>query len=95
MQFLKDNLMYIGVVLLLAAGFWVYMTYFAGSSGAILSSDAASSPLSQDVLATLSNLNTIKLDNSIFSDPVFNSLTDYGVVIPPETAGRRNPFAPL
>jgi hypothetical protein len=94
MDFLKKNRMYIGIVLLLAAGFWVYMTYFTGSSGELLTSNA-SSPLSQDVLLTLSNLNTLKLDDSIFSDPVFTSLSDYSVAIPPEAAGRRNPFAPF
>jgi hypothetical protein len=94
MDFLKKNRMYIGIVLLLAAGFWVYMTYFTGSSGELLTSNT-SSPLSQDVLLTLSNLNTLKLDDSIFSDPVFTSLSDYSVAIPPEAAGRRNPFAPF
>ena len=29
------------------------------------------------------------------TDPVFASLTDFGVTIPPQNAGRRNPFAPV
>ncbi|TSC69160.1 MAG: hypothetical protein G01um101456_304 [Parcubacteria group bacterium Gr01-1014_56] len=96
MQFIKDNKMYIGLILLSLAGLWFYMTYFSGPpSSPTLSSDQTVSPLSQDVLVTLSNLHTIKLDNSIFTDPLFTSLTDYSVAIPPQNAGRRNPFAPL
>lgn len=95
MEFLKHNRTYIGIVLFLAAGFWVYMTYFTGGSSKDLLVESSASPLSQDVLITLSNINTIKLDASIFSDPVFTSLSDYSVAIPPEVAGRRNPFAPF
>lgn len=96
MQFLKDNKMYVGLIILALAGAWAYFTFFSGGGGgsAVLTTDT-SSPLSQDVLSTLSNLHTIKLDSTIFSDPVFTSLTDYGVAIPPEAAGRHNPFAPL
>jgi hypothetical protein len=46
-------------------------------------------------LVTLSNLRTIELDESIFQEPIFMSLSDFGVVIPPEAIGRRNPFAPI
>ncbi len=95
MEFIKNNKVYIGVVLLLVAGFWVYMTYFSGSSSGPALKTEQDSPLSQDVLVTLSNLNTIKLDPSIFEDPVFLALSDYSVAIPPEVAGRKNPFAPF
>lgn len=96
MQFIKDNKMYIGLIFLALLGLWFYMTYFsAAPSSPTLSSDQTKSPLSEDVLVTLSNLHTIKLDNSIFTDPLFVSLTDYSVAIPPQNAGRRNPFAPL
>jgi hypothetical protein len=96
MQFLKDNKLYIGLVIVAVLGWWLYMTYFAGSaSDASLLTTPQESPLSQDVLTTLSNLTVIRLDPSIFSDPVFTSLTDYGVQIPAENVGRRNPFAPL
>jgi hypothetical protein len=95
MGFFKENKKYIGIVALIVLGIWAYMTYFGGEGSATLSSGAQVSPLSQDILATLSNLHTIKLDSTIFSDPLFTSLTDYGVEIPPQNAGRPNPFAPL
>lgn len=63
-------------------------------SGPILVVEQAS-PLSGDLLAVLGSLNTIVLDESIFDDPVFESLTDFGVTIPSQATGRRNPFAPF
>lgn len=78
------------------AGLYVYMVYFAGpSTSATITQSDSSVALSQNLLVTLQNLRTIKLDNSIFSDPTYQSLTDFGVVIPRQEPGRRNPFAPL
>lgn len=85
----------VGGVLLLA-GLYVYVSYFSGpSTTATLTQSDSSVALSQNLLVTLQNLHTIKLDNSIFSDPAYQSLTDFGVVIPRQEPGRRNPFAPL
>ncbi len=95
MQFLKNNKMYIFGILFAVVGLWAYMTYFAGSGSDATLSSGATSPLSPDVLVVLSSLHTIKLDAAIFTDPLFLSLSDYGVAIPPQSAGRRNPFAPL
>ena len=95
MQFLKDNKTYIILVLLAVVGIWFYMAYFSKPSSSPTLSEQTLSPLSQDILTTLASLNTIKLDNTIFTDPLFTSLTDYGVPISPQNAGRRNPFAPI
>ena len=96
MDFLKQNkMMVLGVIALLIAGY-VYFAYFSGGSPpATLSSTDANVALSQNLLVTLQNLHTIKLDDSIFSDPAFQSLTDFGVTIPPENIGKRNPFLSL
>ena len=80
---------------MLLAGVYVYSAYFTSPSSTALTTSDSSEALSQQLLVTLQNLHTIKLDNSIFSDPAFQSLTDFGVVIPPEAVGRRNPFVPL
>jgi hypothetical protein len=95
MNFLKQNKMAIGgVVVVLLLGY-IYLAYFSGSSvPALTSTDTANTALSQNLLLTLQNLQTIKLDNSIFSDPEFLSLTDFGVTIPPQTVGNSDPFLP-
>lgn len=73
---------------------YVYFTYFSGSTAPLTASSVDQS-VSGDLLVTLNSLHTIKLDNSIFGDPVFASLSDFGVSIPAQDAGRRNPFAPI
>ncbi|MDP3661441.1 MAG: hypothetical protein Q8R17_01120 [bacterium] len=56
---------------------------------------SADAVVGQDLLAALALLKTIQLDTSVFADPIFKSLSDWGKAIPPQPVGRRNPFAPL
>lgn len=96
MDFLKQNKTIIGGVVVIVLAIVVYFMYFAGgSSSATLTSSDANSVISQNLLVTLQNLHTIKLDDSIFTNPIFVSLTDFGVTIPPENVGRTDPFMPL
>ncbi len=48
-----------------------------------------------DLLKTLGKLKKLRLNDSIFSDPVWQSLRDFGRTLSPEPKGRANPFAPL
>ncbi len=82
----------VGAVVLLAL---VYYMWNSAGGSALLTTTEENSPLSQEILTTLEQLHTIKLNSAVFSDPVFASLTDFGVTIPPQNAGRRNPFAPV
>lgn len=91
---LKKNIVVIGV-LVAAAAVLFYFFSSGGSSATVTSVTQEESPVSHEILATLGNLRTIKLDNSLFQDPLFLSLSDFGVSIPPAAAGRRNPFAPV
>lgn len=95
-QFLKDNKMLALGSLVVILGALVYFMFFAGPSEnvAVVTQDDSSN-VSRELVITLSNLNTIRLDASIFEDPVFISLSDFGVQIPLQNVGRRNPFAPF
>ncbi len=94
MNILKNKMVTsgVGVAVVLAL---VYYVWNSAGSSALLTTTEENSPLSQEILATLEQLHTIKLNAAVFSDPVFASLTDFGVTIPPQNAGRRNPFAPV
>jgi hypothetical protein len=96
MNILKNKLVMGGsaAILVLALGYYFWNT---AGQGPLLSGgeESGTSPLSQEILTTLSQLHTITLDPKLFSDPSFVSLTDFGVTIPPQNAGRRNPFAPV
>lgn len=58
------------------------------------------SPTSGDVLGAeivkaINQISTLKLDRSIFSDPIFKTLIDRSELLNPEPVGRVNPFAPI
>jgi hypothetical protein len=95
MDFLKQNKTTIGLGVLVVVALLVYFTYFSGSSSPTVTESDANSGASAQLLIMLNNLHTIKLDNSLFEDPAFKSLTNFGVTIPPQAVGRRNPFLPL
>lgn len=48
-----------------------------------------------DVVASLLALRAISLAGTIFEDPAFRRLQDFGNEVTPEPVGRSNPFAPL
>lgn len=48
----------------------------------------------REIVETLLTLQAITLSATIFSDPVFAVLKDFGTEIAPEPTGRVNPFAP-
>ena len=54
------------------------------------------SAIGADFLATLLSVKSITLDDSVLTDPAFASLHDSSIVlIPDQTEGRPNPFAPI
>jgi hypothetical protein len=99
MDFLRENKML--ALILIAAVLFVggYFAFFSGSgSSALLSSSSGTSPTSQvstELLATISDLKGITLNNKLFTDDAFVSLVDFHVDIPLQPVGRSNPFAPL
>ena len=99
MQYLRTHtLSIIGFLLCLGAAWGLYYYFFTGSGNTnttIVAAPTQSSVSGADVLTALVNLQAVKLDNAIFSNPVFVSLTDFGVDIPTQPVGRVNPFAPL
>jgi hypothetical protein len=95
MDFLKNKYVTYGVGAALVLGLVYYVWTSTGSGALLTTTEEGTSPLSQEILITLGQLQTIELEPSIFTDPAFVSLTDFGVTIPPQTAGRRNPFAPV
>ncbi|OGC88116.1 hypothetical protein A2419_01440 [Candidatus Adlerbacteria bacterium RIFOXYC1_FULL_48_26] len=84
-----------GVIILAAFIILAFLFYsWSNPSSAVTNTNSEGSQMGQALLITLAGLNTIRLDGEIFTDPVFVSLTDFGVIIPPQPAGRRNPFLP-
>lgn len=85
------------IVVLVIAAFLVYSFFFTGKSDSVLSQSAgnASASVDNELIALLLELKALKLDDSIFSIPTFQSLQDFSQALVPEPVGRQNPFAPL
>lgn len=94
MDILKNKFVTGGIagVVVLALGYYLWTS---GGDSSLLTTTESTSPLSQEILVTLGQLQTITLDPAVFTDPVFVSLNNFSSVIPPQQAGRRNPFAPI
>lgn len=81
-------------VLVIAGGIWYGMSGGA-TAQPLLATDTPLSAGDQELVATLLELRAVSLNGTIFSDPIFLSLKDFGKEIVPEPVGRPNPFAPL
>jgi len=95
MDILKNKWVVGGIGAVIVLGLIYYVWTSAASTPLLSSTGEGTSPMSQEILTTLGQLHTIRLDPAVFTDQVFTSLTDFGVTIPPQQAGRRNPFAPV
>ena len=51
--------------------------------------------LGAEIIKAINQISTLKLDRSIFSDPIFKTLIDRSEELTPEPIGRVNPFAPI
>lgn len=91
--------LYIIGALLIGVLFVLYSLFFPnGGDDSLLSSETtgrAGAGVEQELLSTLVELRTIRLDDSVFSNPAFRSLEDFSVPLTPEPVGRDNPFAPI
>lgn len=89
----QSALVFIVIVAVLFAG---YQFFFAQSDEAVVTAvDTSAAGVDQDLVAILFELRSIRLDDTIFADPLFQSLADFGQELVAEPIGRQNPFAPL
>ena len=101
------NILIVAVIVLVGDGVYLYFSnQSAPTSGSLQSSSGAPAPLAsssdnqiaQDTsfLSTLLNLNTIRIDTTLFASTSFKSLRDNTVeIVNDGIVGRPNPFAPF
>ena len=56
---------------------------------------SATGTAGQDLIQTLTNLESISLDAPVFENPAFATLKDYSRQVVAEPVGKHDPFAPL
>lgn len=100
----KRNIINIVILVLIVAVLGIgYQFFFAGNSSSsaslqttgALSSKSNSIADTADFLAIVAGLRSLKLDTSLFSNPAFKDLQDFGVTLSPQPVRNSNPFLPL
>lgn len=99
----QHKLLFIGIIVLIAGGVWYGLSQSGAPAPALTTTSADGSPVTstsgsaadQDLVGTLLTLRAVTLSGTIFSDPSFATLQDFGTTIVAEPVGRPDPFAPL
>jgi len=95
MEILKQNkILFIALVLVILL-FIGYGMSDQSQSTSFTRSTARTSPVEQEILQLLYDVQKIDLDSSIFQDPAFAVLRDFGREIIQEPKGRDNPFSDI
>ena len=98
----KSSAKTIAIIIVIAIIVAIVYFYYTGKSNdsgtdtvSLAQSNAEDQAIGARVLALLNQINSLKIDTSIFKDPGYLTLRDYSVTIPPVDVGRSNPFAPI
>jgi len=98
MDLLKKYKSIIIVVVVIVVGFVVWNFFFASNDSGedlIVSTNVSVDAPGSVLVALLSKLQSLSLDDTLFADDRFEGLVDFTVPIAPQPVGRINPFAPL
>src|SRR6478609_6932883 len=99
----SKNGTYVAVLIIVAISAGMYFYYKGSPNDAATSSlETLNTPEAADaqqvgnrVLALLDQINSLKIDGSIFNDPAYKTLVDYSITVPEQPVGRANPFGPI
>lgn len=102
MQWIKQHYLVGGLIIgAVVLGAWYGMTSNSApepliTTDVIGNSGSPSEDIAdRELVESLLTLRAITLSGSIFTDPAFRSLKDFGTPIVAEPVGRPNPFAPI
>jgi len=84
------------LVVLLILGAIGYFVYSGAEAEIVEPAELSGQPVyGQDILVLANKINSISIDKSIFTSPLFTSLIDLNIPVVVEPKGRINPFAAL
>lgn len=83
----------IAILLVVAAiGYYFYSSGSNNSGSSSFTVSTATSTVGGNVLDLLNQIHSLNIDTSFFQSPVYQSLVDFTVQVPPEPIGKPNPF---
>jgi hypothetical protein len=90
----KSTIVVIVIVVILAAIYFYYNGSSAPSSSTGLVASQSDQTIGTAELSLLGQVESLKVDPSLFQDPAYTGLQDYTRDVPSEPVGRPNPFEP-
>lgn len=78
----------------IAVGAWWFLKGEPQDDDLLATQTPSGGIVDKELVGSLLQLRAVSLGGSIFSDPAFMELQDFGTQIIPEAVGRPNPFAP-
>ena len=94
MKAITNNLTLIATIVILFIGVFVYKTYFQNSDISLLPTITEQS-VGEEIVSLYNTIQSVELDQSIFSSLTYRSLIDFSKPLVPQPTGRQNPFAVL
>ena len=93
----KKNIIMLIVIAVIFAFVGFYLFNKSSTDTSTLTADSKATPAvgAQDIYNSLQKMAKVKLDDSIFSNQVFQSLKDNSIDVPPQETRGSNPFAPI
>ncbi len=93
----KQTIIAVIVIAVAFFGFKMFFTSDIPADQGLITQNAEDSYLAngEDILVLLGKLNNIQLDNSLFSNKIFLSLTSFERPLEEQVLGRPNPFLPI
>lgn len=96
----RTNILVVVFLIVIAALGWLWYSYYGFQEPETgirsVSGETGEQSMDQEFLRLLESLEALKIDRSVFQEPVFQSLIDLLPAIETPTAkGRTNPFRPL
>ena len=86
-------------MLLAVIAYAIYFFFFRNSVPEIVLDEfgnpVQAQVVGQDLIDTLTELQSVTLSDKVFNTPAFTNLMDFSIVLTPETPGRNNPFSPI
>ncbi len=94
---LKSSLIIVAIIVIALIAYFYYKGNGSSSNSTSLLTQTStdSSIIGSQILGLLNQIQSLRIDASLFADPGYQTLRDFSVAIPPENVGRTNPFAPL
>lgn len=88
---LTKNKSVILAILVVILAFFVYNSFFK-SDITTFTVDESVKNIGAEIVQTYSKLQSVALDQKLFSSPAYLNLTDFGVSVSSQPVGRTNPF---